>query len=100
MDSTSGTAESSDILPELPEELRHSVLLVTMGKTIQGLKFFRVRHVISYACLCVLWLLVVVVFVVAVVVVVAGIAVAAVLVTVVDVASPTCFTCYSIVNRS
>ncbi len=43
MDSSGGTAETADILPELPDDLRRSVLLVTMGKTVEGLKFFNVR---------------------------------------------------------
>ena len=41
-DSTGGTADSADILPQLPEDLRRAVLLVTMGKTIENLKFFMV----------------------------------------------------------
>ena len=30
-DSSGGTAETADILPDLPEDLRRSVLLITMG---------------------------------------------------------------------
>ena len=43
-DSTGGTAESGDVLPKLPEDLRNAVLLVIMDKTVSCITFLRVNH--------------------------------------------------------
>ncbi len=45
LDSTSGTQQTSDVLPDLPPDLRRNILWVTMARTMDSHSFLRVSFV-------------------------------------------------------